>query len=170
MKKQNSYLAGLAFLALVTFGCNEVQEGSEEITDQIAAVMEPDMMTIKTEIQAKETAFAAAHTAGDVDAILSFYADDAISMGNDQPAISGAEAMRKDVEAGVAKKTENNVTTFDVSEVFGSENQVTETGVTTVKDADGKVISTGKYMAVWEKRNGEYVCIRDIYNNDAPKK
>lgn len=170
MKKQNSYLAGLAFLALVTFGCNEVKESSKEITDQVATVMEPDMMAIKAEFQAIETAFAAAHTAGDVDAIMSFYAEDAISMGNDQPAISDAETMRKDVEASVAKNAENSVTTFDVVDVFGSGNQVTETGITTVKDGDGKVISTGKYMAVWEKRNGEYICIRDIYNNDAPKK
>jgi len=35
------------------------------------------------------------------------------------------------------------------------------------KDASGKEISTGKYMAVWEKRNGKYICVRDISNNDS---
>jgi len=25
-------------------------------------------------------------------------------------------------------------------------------------------------MAVWEKRDGKYICIRDIYNNDVKEK
>jgi ketosteroid isomerase-like protein len=170
MKKQNSYLAGLAFMALVAFGCSEAKENAEELTNEVAAVMEPDMMAVKAMIQEKETAFAIAQTAGDVDAIMAFYSDDAITMGNDQPAISEIEARRKDVEDGIAKNTKNSVTTFDVAEVFGSENQVTEIGFTTVKDAEGKVLRTGKYMAIWEKHDGDYICIRDIYNNDAPRK
>jgi len=40
----------------------------------------------------------------------------------------------------------------------------------TIKDAAGKVISSGKYMAVWEKRNGKFICVRDIYNDDAKEK
>jgi ketosteroid isomerase-like protein len=171
MKKQNSYLAGLAFMALVAFGCSEAKENTEEHVDEVAvAVAGPDMAAIKTIIQEKETAFAVAQTAGDADAIMAFYSDDAITMGNDQPAISDVEARRKDVEEGIAKAEKNSVTTFNVTEVFGSENQVTEIGLTTVKDADGKVLRTGKYMAIWEKRGGDYICIRDIYNNDAPKK
>ncbi len=42
---------------------------------------------------------------------------------------------------------------------------ITRNGYT--KDASGKVIRTGKYMAIWEKRDGKYICIRDIYNDDA---
>jgi len=34
-------------------------------------------------------------------------------------------------------------------------------------DAAGKVTATGKYMAVWEKRDGKWLCIRDIGNEDA---
>jgi ketosteroid isomerase-like protein len=47
---------------------------------------------------------------------------------------------------------------------------VTEIGTAISKDASGKVIRTGKYMAVWEKRDGKYICIRDIYNSDAAAK
>jgi ketosteroid isomerase-like protein len=169
--KKNSYLAGLAFMALVAFSCSEAKENTEEHVDEVAvAVVGPDMAAIKTIIQEKETAFAVAQTAGDVDGILAFYSDDAITMGNDQPAIKETEARRTDIAADVAENIKNSVTTFNVTEVFGSENQVTEIGLTTVKDADGKVLRTGKYMAIWEKRGGDYICIRDIYNNDAPKK
>ena len=30
---------------------------------------------------------------------------------------------------------------------------------------DGTV-TTGKYVSVFEKRDGKYICIRDIYNSD----
>jgi ketosteroid isomerase-like protein len=170
MKNQISLLAGFAFVAMVAFGCSQAKENTEELTDEVVLAVEPDMMAIKAIIQEKENAFAVAQTLGDADAIMAFYSDDAITMGNDQPAISEIEARRKDVEEGIAKNAKNSVTTFDVTEVFGSANQVTEIGSTTVKDADGKLLRTGKYMAIWEKRNGEYLCIRDIYNNDAPMK
>ncbi len=55
-------------------------------------------------------------------------------------------------------------------DVFGSENQVTEVGKSTIKDATGKVTYTGKYMAIWEKRDGKYVCVRDIFNDDMKAK
>ena len=59
---------------------------------------------------------------------------------------------------------------FEIADVFGDENQVTEVGKSIVKDSTGKVTYTGKYMAIWEKRDGKYVCIRDIGNDDAKEK
>ena len=37
-------------------------------------------------------------------------------------------------------------------------------------NAAGTVTYTGKYMAVWEKRNGKWLVIRDIYNDDMKEK
>jgi len=31
---------------------------------------------------------------------------------------------------------------------------------------DGNVMKTGKYISLFEKLNGKYVCIRDNYNED----
>ena len=39
-----------------------------------------------------------------------------------------------------------------------------------ITDATGKVTYTGKYMAIWEKRDGKYICLRDISNDDAKEK
>ena len=55
-------------------------------------------------------------------------------------------------------------------DVYGSGDYVTEVGKTTIKDEKGNVTTTGKYMAIWEKRNGKWVCIRDINNEDAKEK
>ena len=127
------------------------------------------MSAVKSKIQEKETAFAAAATARDTEAIGAFYAEDAISMAEDKPAISGRDGIRQDFVEGYAQRPAGSVTTYEVFDVYGSEDQVTETGKTTIKNPEGKVIYTGKYMAVWEKRNGEYVCMRDISNGDAPQ-
>jgi hypothetical protein len=82
----------------------------------------------------------------------------------------GKAAILADITEGLAKKAVGTTVNYEVQDVFGDENFVTEVGKSTVKDSTGKVISTGKYMAVWEKRDGKYICIRDIYNNDTKEK
>ena len=57
---------------------------------------------------------------------------------------------------------------FETMDVYGDGNVITEVGKTTTKDAAGKVVSSGKYVGVFEKRDGKYVCIRDINNEDQP--
>ena len=128
---------------------------------------EPDMAAIKAEIQALETAWSAADNAGDVPALLAFYSDDAVSMGSGTPMAVGKAAIQKEMEAGMASRPAGTTVSYDVLDVYGDENTVTEVGKMTRKDASGKVVSSGKYMAIWEKRNGKYICVRDISNNDS---
>jgi uncharacterized protein (TIGR02246 family) len=155
-------------LSLFTVACSPAPEQTaapEEIAAPVAA--EPDMTAIKAEIQAIETAFAAADNARDINAILAFYSDDAVTMGSGEPMSIGKAAIQKTIEAGFAESPAGGIVTYEVLEVFGDENQVTEVGKSTRMDATGKVTSTGKYMAIWEKRDGKYVCIRDIGNSDS---
>ncbi len=128
----------------------------------------PDKEAVKAEIQALETAWAEAANARDVDAELAFYADDAVSIEPYKPdMLVGKAAIRKRIEAEKAEKKEGQTSSFETLEVFGDGNTVTEIGRITAKDANGKVIYSGKYMAIWEKRNGRYVVVRDIYSSDA---
>lgn len=127
----------------------------------------PDLSQIKAEIQAIENAWAAASNAKDVATIVGFYADDAISMNDDKPMSVGKAEIQKVVEAEVANRKDNTTVAFETMDIYGDENRVTETGKITVTDATGKVTYSGKYMAVWEKRNGRWLTIRDISNDDA---
>ncbi|MBL0358210.1 MAG: hypothetical protein IPP72_15670 [Chitinophagaceae bacterium] len=68
------------------------------------------------------------------------------------------------------KRPKGSTITFDVLDVFGDENTVTEVGKTIGKDAQGKVTYNGKYMALWQKRDGKYLCVRDINNDDVKAK
>jgi ketosteroid isomerase-like protein len=168
MKKRNSYLFAMAVLAtsLSFSSCSETKTADTQMVAEVA----PDMDAVKAKIQERENTFAVAQTAGDVESLIALYTDDAISMGNDQEAMVGKEAIRVDMEASAAKREAGSTVSFEVSEVLGSEDLVTEIGFSTNKNAKGEVVSKGKYMAIWKKVNGEYLVYRDIYNYDAPKK
>jgi uncharacterized protein (TIGR02246 family) len=127
----------------------------------------PDMAKIKAEIKAVEDAWAAASNAKDVATIAGFYADDAISMIDDQPMLVGKAAIQKAIEEEMAKHKDKAKVVFETLDLYGDENRVTEVGKTTVTDSTQKVIYAGKYMAVWEKRNGKWLTIRDMSNDDA---
>ena len=117
-----------------------------------------------------ENSWAEADNARDTNAVAAFYADDAVSMVNNKPMLVGKAAIKQEIAASLAKRAKGATVAYDIIEVFGDENTVTEVGKITVKDASGKVTYTGKYMAVWEKRNGIYICIRDISNDDVKAK
>jgi ketosteroid isomerase-like protein len=128
---------------------------------------QPDLSNIKAEIKAIEDAWAAASNSEDVATIVGFYADDAISMNDDKPMLVGKAAIQKAVEEEMARRKDNEKVVFETLDLYGNENCVTEVGKTTVTDSAGKVTYSGKYMAVWEKRNGKWLTIRDIVNDDA---
>jgi uncharacterized protein (TIGR02246 family) len=175
MNKKNFFkLAMLGFaISLLSVSCNSTPDKKtsvEPVVTEERIIDEPDMASIKGEIQDLESAWAAADNARDADAIAKFYSDDAISLSNNAPMTKGKSAIQKEIEDGMGKRAEGETVTYNTLEVFGDENLVTEIGTGTSKDASGKVIRTGKYMAIWEKRDGKYICIRDIYNNDAEVK
>ncbi len=174
MKKKNYLRLIPACIALscMTFGCTSstADKPEKETGTMEQAPAKPDMAKVKTEIQALETAWATADNARDANALTAFYSDDAVSMSNNKPMLVGKAAIRQDIGESLAKRVAGSTTAYDVINVFGDETTVTEIGKTTRKDASGKVTYTGKYMAVWEKRGGKYICVSDIGNDDVKEK
>ena len=136
----------------------------------VEATVTPDPGAIKTEIQALEDAYAVAFNAGDANAVAAYYSDDAVSMGNNEPSSVGKAAIIASVQKGINENTSKNMSSYEVVDIFSGGDLVVETGKSTVKDSTGAVIKTGKYMSVFKKVDGKYVCIREIYNSDKPAK
>jgi uncharacterized protein (TIGR02246 family) len=170
MKQFSFFKSAVVFMSLLIFtiGCKSAADepGDSKAATGQSMTSSVDPVKLKAEIQELETAWAKADNARDVNAIAAYYADDAITMDNNNPMSVGKEAIKKSLEAGMAKKAEGSTITYDVLDVFGGDNYVTEVGKSTRKDATGKAVSTAKYMAVWEKRNNKWICIRDIGNED----
>jgi ketosteroid isomerase-like protein len=129
------------------------------------------MESVKTEITAMETAFTEASNAKDVEALMAYYADDAQSMPPNKPTLVGKDAIKADVMGEMASDSLKTTTsTMAVTDVWAAGDMAVETGTWTVTDEGGEVVNKGKYMSLFEKRDGKYVCIRDIWNTDMPKK
>lgn len=175
MKKSThlKFATAIAVFFFFAVGCN--QAAKDETANKTsetgqASTAEEDPAKLKAEIQELETAWAKADNARDVNAVAAFYADDAISMDSDKPMIVGNAAIKKNLEAAMKERPKGSTVDYQVMDVFGGGNYVTEVGKTIRKDASGKITSTGKYMAIWEKRDNKWICIRDIGNNDAKQK
>jgi uncharacterized protein (TIGR02246 family) len=171
--KQLKFSAVSVLLFLFVMGCN--QASNDKISDVKAdnsqdTMRKTDPAKLKEEIQAVETAMANADNARDAKAVAAFYSDDAVTLDNNRPMAVGRAAIEKSVETSLAKKTKGVTTAYEAMDVFGCDNYATEVGKITQKDADGETTYTGKYMALWEKRDGKWICIRDIANDDVKGK
>jgi len=167
MKKTILFTVYAASVLLFT-SCQE--KAKEEAPAEAATVAEPakpDLAAIRTEISALENAWAVALNAKDINALMALYADDAISMPDGEPMISGKAAIQKKQEADFAAPATFSSIAFETLDVYAQGDVVTEVGKSMYKDAAGKVVGSGKYIAVFEKRNGKYLCIREIYNKDS---
>lgn len=172
MKHLKFATAFLGFFVLA-ISCNEpTADKTAEPTSDSTQMMttKTDPAQLKKEIQEQETAWSNADNARDVNAVAAFYADDAVSLASDQPMLVGNAAIKKDIGASLAKRPKGAKISYDVMDAYGCDNYATEVGKTTRMDSTGKVTSTGKYMAIWEKRDGKWICIRDIGNEDAKAK
>jgi len=148
------------------------QEPAKEETPAAAPVAttepaKPDMAKIRADIQAIETAWAAAQNAKDAKALAAMYTDDAVSMPDGEPMLVGKAAIQKKQEADFAKPAKYASVAFETMDVYAQGDVVTEVGKTIYKDAAGKTIGGGKYFAIFKNVDGKYLCIREIYNQDS---
>ncbi|MGA9270231.1 MAG: nuclear transport factor 2 family protein [Lutimonas sp.] len=126
-----------------------------------------DKDEIKKEIQAKENHFAQVYNSGEIKKI-GYYADDAVTFYQNMEPIRSKkerfEFLQSDLESN------SNKISFTTLEVFPSDdgNKVLELGYYTVVDSTHTAINTGNYMSYFEKRDGQYVCLRDMSASDMP--
>jgi uncharacterized protein (TIGR02246 family) len=173
MTRNNFFATMTIYIALsvLAISCNTTtSETKHNLTNRELGKAKTDMAKVKNEIQALNTIWANAVNNNDATTILSLYADDAISMPDDAPALIGKAAIQKDVETSTASSKRLISVTYITEEVFGDEQLVTERGNVIAKDTAGKVAYTEKYIQIWEKRNDKWQVIREIYNHDERKK
>jgi len=147
----------LGCLTLLIHSCNTNQETAKPVLI--------DKEQIKQEIQAKENEFAEVYNSGEIKNI-GYYADDAVTFYQNMVPLKTKEARMEFLEADLVENT--NKISFTTNEVFVSNdgNQVVEIGYYKVVDSTDTPINTGNYMSLFEKRDGKYVCLRDMSASD----
>ena len=160
MKKDILKMGLLSGILMVMISCNSKQETSTTTT----AV---DKEQIKKEIQAKEDAFAEIYNTGELKNI-GYYADDATTFFPNRPPLVGKEAIIEFYKSAITSVTDK--ISFTSKDIFISNdgNQVVEIGYFKVVDSTNTPINSGNYMSLFEKRDGKYVCVRDMSASDMP--
>jgi uncharacterized protein (TIGR02246 family) len=121
-------------------------------------------------IRKSAPAWAAAYNAGDADRLAAMYWDDAVLYPPGAPAAVGRVAIRKFLAADTAA-TRGAGLTMNIPEagaVDVSGDLAYEAGSYTVTDASGATVDAGKYIGVFQKRDGKWLYIRDTWNSDMP--
>jgi len=124
-----------------------------------------DKEQIKREIQAKEDSFAAVYNSGQLRNI-GYYADDATSYLQNTAPLVGKEAIKEFLQSDLAGNTDK--ISFQLNEIFPSSDGelVVELGHFTVIDSANNPVNSGNYMALFQKRDGKYVVLRDMSTSD----
>lgn len=131
----------------------------------------PDTAQVRTALESANRRFVDAFKKGDKAGLLANYADDAVLMMPNEPAVRGHAALDAAFTATVAQMTlkEGGATTSDVM-VVGDVAVETGTFAWTFALKDGSEIKDqGKYVTVWaQQADGSWKILRDINNSDLP--
>jgi len=129
-----------------------------------------DMDKLKVEIQTMEDAYAAAEKAKDADKVAVYYSDDAVNYNRNEEPVSGKAAIKARIADRLAKDTTGNYNVYKVVDLFAEGNMVVEIGSWKVMNPAGAETDKGHYMSVFQKKDGKYVCVRDMNVTSNPAK
>lgn len=152
MKSKMSLVFLFVISALVFISCSAPAEKESAI----------DLAKAKTDIQAMEDAYAAAEKAKDAAGVVVYYSEDAVSYSRNQQPASGKAAIKEDIAQRLAKDSTGNHNVYKVVDLFAEGNMAVEIGSWTSVNPSGAEVDKGYYMSYFQKRDGKYVCVRDM--------
>ena len=141
-----------------------------ELKTPSAAQRAADEAAAEEVIRASAPTWAASYNAGDAEALAAMYWDDAVLQPPGAPAVTGRSAIREflagDTAATRAAGLTMNIPAAGAVDLSGD--LAYEAGSYSVTDPSGATVDTGKYIGVFQKRDGEWHYIRDTWNSDNP--
>jgi uncharacterized protein (TIGR02246 family) len=165
MKKQ---ILAIAIATSAMFAaCNSAPE------DAVIVEVETEKMSmddLRATIQSMEDAYAAGEAAKDAAAVVEYYSDDAVSYGRNAEPLVGKEAIKAKLAERLAGKEDNMQSVYKIVDLFADGDNAVEIGSWEVFDAAGELKDKGHYMSYFEKRDGKYLCVRDMNVSSMPEK
>jgi uncharacterized protein (TIGR02246 family) len=160
MRSKFHLITVLAIVISIISGCSSSTEKSASV----------DLEKIKPEIQAMEDAYAAAEKAKDADKVAVYYSDDAVSYSRNRMPEVGKAAIKESMAKRLAADTTGNTNVYKVVDLFGEGDMLVEIGSWTEMSPAGAEVNKGHYMSYFQKRDGKYVCVRDMNVTSSPAK
>ena len=105
---------------------------------------------------------------GNASAVAALYAEDAVLMPPGAPPARGTAAIKEAIAKEIAGAKKGGVTfaigTNDEVNVIGD--MAWHSGGYFVMDKANKPVEAGKFLEAWEKKNGKWRIVRDIWNSN----
>ena len=124
-----------------------------------------DKQWAKSFIDSINTKFSEQFASGDSAALASHYWPDAELLLDNSEVVKGNDILNAWGSAIRAGIKQIKLSTTDIT---GSSTFMIETGNYEMKDGKNSLIDRGKYVVVWENRNGEWKLYRDIGSTSMP--
>jgi uncharacterized protein (TIGR02246 family) len=122
-------------------------------------------------LRAADDTFKRAYHSGDLETVMSLYAEDAVLLPEGAPAVRGREAIREYFRSEIAaqrKAGESTPLTLSDRAVGVSGDVGWSSGEGKTIGPAGAITWSGKFLSVSRKVNGKWLYIRDTWNSDAP--
>ena len=136
------------------------------------APQEPDMAAMRKMIDEYNAASIDAMTSGNMDKVMSYYADDAMSMPPNSTMLKGKEAIKAFSTQMMQSGMKMSNVKFTTVEVDASGKVAYEVGNYEMDIAIpvmGKMRDQGKYVAIWKQQaDGSWKVHAEMWNTDTP--
>ena len=129
-----------------------------------------DAAADKTAIDALEAAFYKDYNSGDGSAMAALYAEDAVLNAPGMPALRGRASIGEFFVKDAAEAVAAGLTEGDgpIAEVGVSGDLAWRWGTYQTTDKSGAAVNAGKYITVFQRRDGKWMIFRDTWNSDSP--
>ena len=166
--------AVIASLVVASLGCAPKAADKPADSSGVQQAGAPnDAATVQKAIDASEAKWSAALMKGDTAALMSVYAEDAITMAPNAKRATGRAAVSQ-MYAETMKEVKFPAVSIKSDDVIVSGDYAIETGTyrMTMQPKAGKSMDdVGKFITIWKKQpDGQWKMIRDIFNTDLPPK
>ena len=131
---------------------------------------QPDMAALKKTVDEYNAASKDAMMNGNSDKVMSYYEDNAMEMAPNMPMMKGKEAIKARIADRLAKDTSGNYNVYKIVDLFAEGNMTVEIGSWSILNPSGTEVDKGHYLSYFQKRDGKYVCVRDISVSSMPAK
>lgn len=149
------FIAAVTCIALLSCNSNEPAEVNTARAPEPAL----DKQWAGSFLDSMNSKFSQQVSAGDSVALASLYWPDAELLLDNSDVVKGKDIVHA---WGAAIRMGLKEMTFSTTGITGSPAFIIETGNYEMKDGKRSILDQGKYVVVWEKRNGEWKLYRDI--------
>ena len=156
----------ILFVALNCYGLFSCNTGyPEKQSDVKAAPSTLDKIWAKSFLDSVNAKFSEQIASGDTAALASHYWPDAELLLDNSEVVKGKDIINA---WGSAIRTGAKGMTFATTDITGTPTFIIETGNYEMMSGNKSLIDRGKYVVVWENRNGEWKLYRDIGSTSMP--